>query len=145
MSLDGYLAASAEADLQRALLAALRADPTVQAVFGAPARVFDDETRGAAYPYAVFERHETRPAGAATVEGQEHILTFAVLSRDGGRGEAREALGALRLAVERATLAIDGQTVVLVQPLYADVFRTNDRRRFRGLLRVRIITEEAAP
>ena len=138
------LSAGAESKVLQAVMAALRADPDVQAQFGNPARVYDDETQGPSYPYATLERHETRPANAADVAGTEHILTFAVASRFGGRAYAKEALGALRAAVERANIAPAGQVVVLAYPTYGDVFRTRDRQAFRGILRVRILTEEAS-
>ena len=57
---------------------------------------------------------------------------------------AKEALGALRAACERMVLTLSGQRAVLIQPVYSDVLRAPDLRSFRGLLRVRIITEEAA-
>lgn len=137
------LNADAECRVLKAVMDALRADPDVQAQFGTPPRVYDDETQGPSYPYATLERHETRPDGAAGVAGTEHILTFAVASRFGGRAYAKEALGALRAAIERADIVPDGQLVVLAYPTYGDVFRTRDRQAFRGILRIRIITEEA--
>jgi len=142
---DGVLlGADAECRVQKAVMAALRADGDVQRVFGTPPRVYDDETQGPAYPFATLERHETRPAGAAGVAGMEHTLTFAVASRFGGRAYAKEAMGALRAAIERADIAPDGQVIVLAYPTYGDVFRTRDRQAFRGILRIRIISEEDA-
>ncbi|MEO0982694.1 MAG: DUF3168 domain-containing protein [Pseudomonadota bacterium] len=138
-----FLSAGAETAVQDALMAALRADPVVQSVFGDPARVHDDETRGAAFPYARLERHETRPADASGCAGAEHVVTLSTLSRHGGRREAVDAVSALREAVNRADLQPVGQRVVLVQPTYSDVFRTTDRRAFRGVLRIRIISEGA--
>ncbi|MEL7127938.1 MAG: DUF3168 domain-containing protein [Pseudomonadota bacterium] len=133
---------SPECRLQAAVLAGLRADPDVREIYGDPARVYDDETRGPAYPYATLERHESRPAGAADCIAREHTLTFAVTSRYGGRAYAKDALGALRSAIERMDIAPEGQTVVLAYTTYGDVFRTQDRQAFRGVIRIRIISEE---
>ncbi len=139
---DGHiLFAGAEAALQDALMAALRADPGVRSVFGDPARVYDDETRGPSHPFANLERHESRPINASETMSTEHILTLSTTSRHGGRREAKEALGALRAALETASLQPAGQNVVLAHATYGDVFRTSDIRAFRGVLRVRIITE----
>lgn len=138
------LFAQAESRVQKAVMTALRTDADVRRVFGTPPRVYDDETRGPAYPYVTLERHETRPAGSAGVAGMEHTLTFAVASRFGGRAYAKEAMGALRAALERAEIAPEGQKVVLAYPTYGDVFRTQDRQAFRSILRLRIISEEAA-
>ncbi|WP_084395659.1 DUF3168 domain-containing protein [Henriciella aquimarina] len=142
MSADGMIW-SAEAALERAVLTGLRADTEVQAVLGHPARIFDDESPEPVFPYAELERHEVAERGSAGVPGQVHTLTFAVRSRDGGRAAAKEVLGALRAASERLSLSLAGQRVVLIQPVYGDVMRARDLRSFRGVLRLRIITEEA--
>ncbi|MEL7480953.1 MAG: DUF3168 domain-containing protein, partial [Pseudomonadota bacterium] len=63
--------------------------------------------------------------------------------RFGGRAYAKEAMGAMRHAIEAADLSPVGQTVVLAYPTYGDVFRTRDRQAFRGILRIRITTEGA--
>lgn len=133
---------TAESDVSQAVLQALRADADVQAVFGIPARIFDVDARRNIYPYALLERHETRPAGSAGVAGTEHIITFSIASRFGGRRYARDALGALRAAIERADLVVEGQRVVLAYASYGDVFRTQDRQTLRGVLRIRIVSEE---
>lgn len=138
------LFADAEASVQRAVMAAMRADEDVRDVFGTPPRIYDDETESPAYPFARLERHETRPAGSACVAGTEHTLSFSVTSRFGGRVYAKEAIGALRAAMERAEITPERQTIIMVLPTYGDVFRTNDRKAFRGIFRLRIISEEAA-
>lgn len=91
---------SAEANVQAALMAALRTDAGVAAVFGA--RIYDDETEAPAFPFVRLERHECRPAGASLGEASEHIVSLAAASRDGGVREAREGLAALRAAVDAA-------------------------------------------
>ena len=140
---DIILPATAESDVQTALLIMLRADASVQAIFGNPARVYDDETRGPDYPFALLERHETKPADTQSVPGTEHTFTLAVISRYGGRVLVREALGVLRAAIEGTNMIVPGQHVVLSFTTYADVLRTRDLRAYRGLLRIKIITEEA--
>ena len=142
MSADGMLW-SAEAALERAFLEGLRADAAVQAVLGSPARIYDDETTEPVFPYAELDRHEVGNRGASGSPGQAHTLTLAVRSRDGGRAVAKEVLGALRAAAERLDLMLAGQRCVLIQTVYSDVMRTPDLRAFRGIIRIRIITEEA--
>lgn len=135
---------SAETDVQAALMAALRADAGVQAIFGANARVYDDETEAPAFPFARLERHECRPAGASGGEAQEHQITIAVSSRHGGLREAKAGLAALRAAVEGADWTGAGRHIVLAYTTYADAMRQFDRRAFRGVIRFRIISEEEA-
>ncbi len=141
MSAHGFFAAS-DAELISEILEAVRSDAEVQAVLGNPARLFDDETRGAAYPYAMLERHERLNADASEVCGAEHRLQFVTMSRHGGRTEAKEVLGALRFAVEHTAPTLSGQRVVLAHVTYSDAMRSRDRRAFRGVLRARILTEE---
>ena len=133
---------SAEAGVQDALMAALREDGGVQAIFGTSARIYDDETEAPAFPYARLERHECRPVGASGGEASEHVITLAVLSRYGGLREAKAALAALRGAFESADWSGAGRHIVLAYTTYADVMRQFDRRAFRGVIRFRIISEE---
>nr|WP_321440313.1 DUF3168 domain-containing protein [uncultured Hyphomonas sp.] len=134
----------AEEAVQVALMALLRTDADVRSVFGTPARVLDAESEEPLYPYALIDRHETSPAGASLVDGLEHRITLACYSRDYGVRGAKECLSALRAAVERADWAVEGQHVVLSQVIFADAMRTADKRAFRGVVRIRIITEEVA-
>jgi len=135
---------SAETAVQAALMAALVADSGVQAVFGQPARVYDDETEAPTYPFARLERHECRPAGASGGDAYEHAITISVTSRYGGLREAKAALAALREAVDAADWSGAGRHIVLAHTIYADVMRRFDRRAFRGVIRFRIISEEEA-
>ena len=140
---DGILlSADAEKRVQAALMTALRSDEEIKRVFGTPPRVYDDESRAPAFPFARIDRHETRPAGAADVPGLEHTLTFSVSSRFGGHAYAKEAVGVLRSAIERADIVSEGQNIVLAYPTYGDVFRTSDQQTYRGILRVQIVSEE---
>ncbi|MEZ6001418.1 DUF3168 domain-containing protein [Hyphomonas sp.] len=130
--------------MQAALMTLLRADAGVKAVFGVPARVLDAESEEPLYPYALIDRHESSPAGASLVDGLEHRITLACYTRDYGVRGAKECLSALRAAVEGAVWAVEGQHIVLSQVIFADAMRTPDKRAFRGVVRIRIISEEAA-
>ncbi|MFN7055845.1 DUF3168 domain-containing protein [Hyphomonas sp.] len=135
---------SAETEVQAALMNALTGNAGVQAEFGVPARVYDDETEAPAYPFARLERHELRPAGASAGEADEHFITLSVTSRYGGLRAAKEALAALRSAVDEADWSGAGRHIVLAHTVYSDVMRRFDRRAFRGVIRFRIISEEGA-
>ncbi|MCR9194975.1 MAG: DUF3168 domain-containing protein [Hyphomonas sp.] len=131
-----------DSDLIATLLEALRGDSGLQTMLGSPARVFDDETRAPLFPYIMLERWERQDASTSGVNGADHRLQFATLSRDGGHSAAKELLAALRMALQRVELILDNQHVVLVHPTYSDVMRAPNRQVFRGVMRVRIITEE---
>ncbi len=132
---------SAEGHVQAALLSVLRGDADVAAIFGP--RIYDDESEAPAFPFVRVERHECRPVGASLGEATEHVFTLAVSSRDGGLREARGALAALRAAVDAAEWSLPEGRVALAYTTYSDVMRQADRRAFRGLIRFRIISEEA--
>ncbi|MFN3910784.1 DUF3168 domain-containing protein [Hyphomonas sp.] len=133
---------SAESGVQAALIGVLKADAGVAAIFGP--RIYDDETEAPAYPFVRVERHECRPAGSSLCEATEHVVTLAVSSRDGGVREAREALAALRTAVDLGVWSLPQGRIVLAHVTYGDAMRQADRRAFRGVIRIRIISEEAA-
>jgi hypothetical protein len=133
---------SAAASVQGALFSVLKADAGVAAIFGP--RIYDDESEAPAYPFVRLERHECRPAGASGGEATEHVFTLAVSSRDGGLREAKTALVAIRAAVDAGTWVMPEGRIALAHTVYSDAMRQADRRAFRGLIRIRIISEEAA-
>jgi len=130
-----------ESALQKALIAHLRADASLQALLGNPARIWDEAPRGAAYPHLLIGRSESRPV-AADGCGIEHSLSLRCASRFGGTEEAKAICAALRAAVHEAALEADGVRVVSIRATYADVFRSSDHRRTWGVVRVRAVTED---
>ena len=130
-----------EHDLIAAILVALRADASVRTALGDPARVFDDEMPSPAYPYAVIERHESQAANGATTRGLEHTVQIATYSRHGGAYESKRLLSVLRAAFEALQITLPDQRVVLLISTYCDAMRTRNQYLFRGVLRVRIVTE----
>ena len=122
-------------------MAGLRGDAGVVAAFGDPARVYDDETRAPAFPFARIERHESVPTGTGDIE---HRISIAVTSREGGLWQAKDALSAIRAGVESLTWDVAGHHVVMAHVIYADTMRASDAESYRGLMRIRIISEEAA-
>lgn len=128
--------------LQAAVIAALKADDGVRAIFGTPPRIYDDETAAPARPYARLERHEVTDRSAALVNGADHRLSIGILSDHGGLADAKEALSALKRVIEAERVDVPGHVVVLQQVTYADTMRRADRRAFRGVLRIRIILEK---
>lgn len=143
MSFDGF-GAGAESALADVVLDVLRGDAAVQDMLGEPARVFDGETQGAAYPYARLDRHDVKPGDAVSPMRLVHTLQFVTLSRYEGRREAKAILGAMRAAIEDAdwsAVGLVGQRVVLAMVTYSDAMRTRDLSAYRGILRVRLILE----
>ena len=125
-----------------AVLQSLRADSAIQAVLGDPARLFDSETENAYLPCVFLERYEQTDRDAHAIQANQHTLTFASHSTYGGMDEANAILNALKTATERLSLDLQNQTLVLAYVVYSDVTRRPDNRSFRGVIRIRILTEE---
>ncbi|MFA7262020.1 MAG: DUF3168 domain-containing protein [Caulobacter sp.] len=127
--------------LHRAIFDHLRADADLAALLGDPPRVHDETPAQPVWPLVVFGRAETRPWGGLDGEGLEHALTLTGLSRFDGAEEARAIVAALRARLHNADLALDGWRLVNLRVTYGDVFRAADGRDFRGVIRVRAVTE----
>lgn len=130
-----------EAALIATVLSALRLDEGVREFFGAPPRIFDAETERAAFPYAELVSTATNEIASAETPGGEHRLTFAVYARHGGRAAAAEGLDALVRAVQAAELSLPNANIAFAHPVYLDVIRGRRQGVFRGLMRLRIVTE----
>lgn len=130
-----------ELALQKALIAHLKGDAAVQALLGAPARIWDAPPNQAAFPHLLIGRSESRPVGADG-GGVEHALTLTVVSRFRGTEEAKAVLAAVRLRLANAVVEADGVRTVSLGVAFADVFSGADGARTFAVLRVRAVTEE---
>ena len=131
-----------ELALQKALIAHLGADATVQALLGDPARIWDAAPEAAGLPHMLIGRCESRPL-AADGGGVEHRLTLSVVSRFRGTEEAKAVLAAVRLRLADAEVEADGVRTVSLGVTFADVFPSGDGQRTYAVLRVRAVTEES--
>lgn len=129
-------------DLAGALLNMLRDDTGVQAIFGSPARIFDGETDRPVYPYAELVSAELRDIESPRTPSGEHRITFAANVRGEGRDQAAAGLSAIVEAVNTKAISLTGQNIVLAHPVYLDVLRGREPQTYRGLLRLRIVTEK---
>lgn len=136
-----FLAVS-ETELAEAVLAALREASGVQAHVGVPARIYDGEADSPAYPFIVLERHETADVSASEIRGLDHRLQFVAYSRHGGVRESKAILGALRRALEALPAVLAHQRIGLSSVTYCDTMRMRNPQIFRGVLRLRVLTEE---
>jgi hypothetical protein len=130
---------------ERAFLAALRmaigADAGVRSLLGDPARFYDQRPDDPVFPFVTIERVETTNVDASEAPALSHQVTLHVWSRQGGKAETLDALGALRGALHNANLSIESRRLVLLNVVYSDVFLTPDARAIQGVLRLRAITE----
>lgn len=131
-----------ELALQKALIAHLRADSTVQALLGEPARIHDAAPAEPIFPHLLIGRSESRSV-AADGGGMEHALTLTAVSRFRGSEEAKAVLAAVRLRLAEAELEADGVRTISLRVVFADVYPSADGARIFAVLRVRAVTEES--
>ncbi|MBN8527698.1 MAG: DUF3168 domain-containing protein [Caulobacterales bacterium] len=130
-----------ESALQKALIARLKADATMQALLGDPARIWDEPPTEPVWPHMTVGRSESRPTNADG-GAVEHRLSLTCISRFGGTEEARAVAAAARARLHEATLEADGVRTVNLRVTFTDVFRAPDLKRTYAIIRLRAVTEE---
>lgn len=126
--------------LQRAIYQRLSAAPGVQALIGAPARIYDDPPKGAEMPYLVIG--PTQISDWAGVDrGLQHDLRLHVFSVYAGRREVKEIMGAVYDALHDADFAVDGCRLVNIRFVFADAVRRRDAGAYQGVMRYRAVTQ----
>ena len=125
--------------LEDEVIRALAEAGDMQESFGTPVRVLNGEEGRAAFPFLRLARHEIRDDGQLS----DHRLSVEIYSRSGGRTEANRLIALVADALRAAELTPAGQSLVVFYPVFSDVFLRADGTTFRGLLRLRAITDEA--
>lgn len=130
----------AAAELNRAVLARLAADPALTALTG-PDRVFDRPPQSARFPYVNLGETETRPWATQTSSGLEHRLTLHAWSRQPGQLEAHGIVERLYELLELAPLALDGHVLINLRVVFWTVLPLGDGETLHGIVRLRAVTE----
>jgi hypothetical protein len=132
--------------LQKALFAALAADPTVSAM--AAGRVWDEADAAAVAgaaggPWVVVGDETVEPWSTATDDGAAHVVEIGVAAEAGGFGALKRLAGAV-CDVALAPLALERGRVVSSRFLGGRTRREEKGRVRRIELRFRIVVEDAA-
>jgi len=130
---------SAALALQKAIVAALIADPATGALVGD--RIYDAPPRDSAFPYVTLGDTTATDWSTGDTQGQEHRVTVLAWSRERGKRECHEIVEAVRAALHDAALTLDGQALANLRFEFADVRREADGITYRGLARFRAVTE----
>lgn len=124
-----------------ALEESLKQNPIVQSALGNPIRLYDAPVKTALWPFAVWRRWETKPAGGDYGTAQEHIATLEIVCKNTGITEARRTIEAIQNWAISAKPSNNDINIVLLMTAYSDVFRAVDGRNFYGVVRLKIISE----
>jgi hypothetical protein len=130
----------ASASLQRAVFIALSNSSSVTALLGG-ARIHDDVPPQTAFPYVTFGQSQERDWSTGTESGGEHVLTLHVWSRQAGRRQVLEIIGALRAALHDRPMQLDGHRLVGLRHEFSETRRDPDGETWHGISRFRAITE----
>lgn len=132
---------SAMTSLDAEIIGALAQSEAVKTEFGDPVRIVEGETARAAFPFIRLARHEVRPETSPQPDLISHRISLEIFSRAGGRQEAGRLSALVEAALRQADLTPEGHHLVLFHPVYSDIFLRADGTTFRGLLRLRAVTE----
>ena len=126
--------------LQKAIHARLIADTAILALIGGP-RIYDDVPRQPAFPYVSYGQSTVRDWSTGTDDAHEHIVTLHVWTRANGRKPAHEISSAIEAAIDQQVLVLDGHRLISLRHEFSDVRREADNETWRGIVRLRAVTE----
>ncbi len=129
------------ASLQGEILRVLSASSEIVSKFGDPVRLVSGDGAKSAFPFIRIERHEVRTTDPSGAGPEDHRVRFEILSRNGGRTEAGLLVQMLSDTLRTMNRQLDDVRIVLVHPVYSDVFLRNDGISYRGVLRLRLLIE----
>ena len=132
---------SAASEVQKAIFGTLVEDASVNALVGA--RVYDRVPETTPFPYLTFGRTGVYDWSTGTEIGTEQIITLHAWSKAKGNKEALELIEAVRARLEDATLPLAGHVMVNLRLEYSEVRFDEDLAVHHGLVRFRVVTEQA--
>jgi hypothetical protein len=131
---------SAAVELRRAVHAALSTDAALIAALGG-ARIHDVPPASPDFPYVTLGEAQVSDWSTATERGEEHRLSLAAWSRQGGHAEAHAIAHLIQQALHDAPLELAGHALVNLRFTEAQIRREPGGRTYRALLRFRAVTE----
>ena len=92
-------------------------------------------------PYLVIGDVKETDWSTSTDTGTEHALILHVWSRARGRKESKAIADAVRTALDDASLAPPGHTLIGIKYQSAEFLRQTDGQTYHAILRFRAVTE----
>lgn len=126
-------------ELQKAIVAALKADTDTAALIGA--RVYDQPPAVPQFPYLTLGEDQTIAERADCYDASEVTLTFHAWSRATGFPEVKRIADAVRQALTDAPLALTGHRLVDLAFTDSRVLRDPDGLTSHAVITLRALTE----
>ncbi len=131
---------SAGLELQKAMLAALKADTSLEGLI--EGRIYDRVPPKATYPYVTLGSSNTYDWSTATERGSEHLFTLNIWNRADGRKSVLRIMHAIEQLLAAAQLRLDGHRLINLVPQSSQARAEDSRDGYLGVLRYRVVTEE---
>ena len=130
----------AASSLHRSVYDTLVADPVITALLGGT-HVYDHVPRGSRFPYITFDQTSARDWSTGSGPGYEHFLTLHVWSQAPGRAELHDIMAAVYNLLHDQQIAVSGFHLINLRQQSSEVRRENDGETWRGVIRLRGVTE----
>lgn len=135
----------ADVALQNAVISHLQLDEGVQSELGPVPRVqLDSGNERPALPYMEIASHRMSEGGGSGIEIVDHQMDIAIYTNWGGREGSRNAVSAVRAALENAGLNVQGHQLVWCFVAFSDSFMLRDYNTLKGVVRIRARTTPIA-
>ncbi len=131
---------SAGLELQKALLACLKMDSTLERLV--EGRVYDRVPSKATFPYVTLGSSNIYDWSTATERGSEHLFTLNIWNRSSGRKSVFEIMNVIERLLECSQLSVRGHRVINLALQYSQARAEDSQDGYLGMLRYRAVTEE---
>ena len=131
---------SAGLELQKALLALLRADGALEKLI--EGRVYDRVPEKAVFPYVTLGASNIYDWSTGTERGSEHLFTLNIWNRASGRKSVFTIMNIIERLLDKSVLTLVGHRVANLALQYSQARAEDNRDGYLGVLRYRAVTEE---
>lgn len=126
-------------EIQRASIAALKADPTVAGLVAD--RIYDNPPANPTFPYITIGPDQTLPSRADCIDGSEITIQFDGWSRAPGFAEAKRISDAVRYCLNGAPLLLNGYALIDLWLESSQTIRDPDGLTSHAIITMRALTE----
>ena len=130
----------AAAALQATIHERLVGDMNIITLLGG-AKVHDRTPPEEVFPYVTFGPSASQDWSTGTERGDDHLITINIWSRQQGKKQVLDIVGAVITSLETATLAPAGHRVVMLRLIGMDANYDTGLRGYRATLRFEALTE----